>query len=143
MNKLVNIFWIKRRHKKLDKVLYRLKDAEKMTSKWRVSNNSIKFSFFKVISYKKTVRLRATTRDCNWLSLRKKSPYSGLLWSAFFRHFPVFGLNTKRYSVFLHSVCLRIQSECGEMRTRITPNTETFYAVYEWLQLTVKDYELE
>ena len=26
-------------------------------------------------------------------------------------------------------VCLRIQSECGKMRTRITPNTDTFYAV--------------
>ena len=39
-------------------------------------------------------------------------------------HFPAFGLNTKRYSV-----PLRIQSECGEMRTRTTPNTDTFYAV--------------
>ena len=39
-------------------------------------------------------------------------------------HFPVFGLNTERYSV-----SLRIQSECGKMRTRITPNTDTFYAV--------------
>ena len=39
-------------------------------------------------------------------------------------YFPAFGLNAKRYSV-----SLRIQSECGEMRTRITPNTDTFYAV--------------
>ena len=39
-------------------------------------------------------------------------------------HFPAFGLNTERYSV-----SLRIQSECGKMRTRITPNTDTFYAV--------------
>ena len=29
----------------------------------------------------------------------------------------------------LYSVSLRIQSECGKMRTRITPNTDTFYAV--------------
>ena len=35
-------------------------------------------------------------------------------------HSPAFGL---RYSVSLH-----IQSECGKMRTRITPNTDTFYA---------------
>ena len=28
-----------------------------------------------------------------------------------------------------YSVSLRIQSECGKMRTRITPNTDTFYAV--------------
>ena len=39
-------------------------------------------------------------------------------------HFPAFGLNTERYSV---SLCT--QSECGKMRTRITPNTETFCAV--------------
>ena len=39
-------------------------------------------------------------------------------------HFSAFGLNTERYSL-----SLRIQSECGKMRTRITPNTDTFYAV--------------
>ena len=39
-------------------------------------------------------------------------------------HLPAFGLNTERYSV-----SLLIQSECGKMRTRITPNTNTFYAV--------------
>ena len=38
--------------------------------------------------------------------------YSGL-------HFPAFGLNTERYGV----------SECGKIRTRITPNADTFYAV--------------
>ena len=32
-------------------------------------------------------------------------------------HFPAFGLNT-----------LRIQSACGEIWTRITPNTDTFHA---------------
>ena len=39
-------------------------------------------------------------------------------------HFPVFGLNTEKYSVSLH-----IQSESRKMRTRITPNTSSFYAV--------------
>ena len=39
-------------------------------------------------------------------------------------YFPVFRLNTKRYSV-----SLRIQSECGKIRTRKTPNTATFDAV--------------
>ena len=39
-------------------------------------------------------------------------------------HFPAFELNTDSYSV---SLC--IQSEFGKMRTRITPNTETFHAV--------------
>ena len=40
-------------------------------------------------------------------------------------HFPILGLNTERYGVFLH-----IQSECGKMRTRTTPNTGTFHAVF-------------
>ena len=39
-------------------------------------------------------------------------------------YFPAFGLKTERYSV---SLC--IQSECGKILTRITPNTDTFYAV--------------
>ena len=39
--------------------------------------------------------------------------YSGL-------HFPAFRLKTERYGV-----SLRIQSECGKIRTRITPNTDT------------------
>ena len=46
-------------------------------------------------------------------------PYA-LFWSAF----PAFEINTERYKV---SFC--IQSECGKMLTRITPKTDTFYAV--------------
>ena len=37
---------------------------------------------------------------------------------------PAFGPNMKRYKVFL-----RIQSECRKMRTRKTPNMDTFHAV--------------
>ena len=48
-------------------------------------------------------------------SVRIRS-YSGL-------RFPAFGLDTERYSV-----SPGVQSECGKMRTRITPNTDTFYA---------------
>ena len=40
-------------------------------------------------------------------------------------HFPACGLNTERYD----GVSLFIQSECGKMWTRITPNTDTFYSV--------------
>ena len=40
-------------------------------------------------------------------------------------YFPKFGLNTERYFVYL-----RIQSECGKIRTRITPNTDTLYAMF-------------
>ena len=49
-------------------------------------------------------------------------------------HFPAFGLNTERYRLYKYRdteyfVSLRIHSDCGEIRTRITPNTDTFYAV--------------
>ena len=47
------------------------------------------------------------------------------IWSFSDPYFPAFGLNTERYSVFL-----RLQSECGKIRTRKTPNTDTFYAVF-------------
>ena len=39
-------------------------------------------------------------------------------------HVPAFGLNTER-----SEVSVSIQSDCGKMRTRITPNTDTFQAV--------------
>ena len=39
-------------------------------------------------------------------------------------HFPTLELNIDSYSV-----SLRIRSECGKMPTRITPNTQKFYAV--------------
>ena len=39
-------------------------------------------------------------------------------------YFPAFGLNTERYGVSLH-----LKSECWKMRTRRTPNTDTFHAV--------------
>ena len=39
-------------------------------------------------------------------------------------YFPAFRLNLERYFV-----SLRIHSECWKILTRITPNTETFYAV--------------
>ena len=44
-------------------------------------------------------------------------------------HFPAFGLNTEIYGV-----SLLIRSECGKMRTRITPTTGTFHAVCGNLQ---------
>ena len=63
-------------------------------------------------------KLEITASHHSWRSISKlhcvKSvrirKYSG-------PHFPAFG------------VYLRIQSECGKMRTRITPNMNTFYAV--------------
>ena len=46
------------------------------------------------------------------------------IWSYSGPHFPAFGLNTERYEV-----SLPIQSKCEKMRTGITPNMGTFYAV--------------
>ena len=46
------------------------------------------------------------------------------IWSYSGPYFPAFGLNTERYQV-----SLRIHSNCRKIRTRITPNTDTFYAV--------------
>ena len=54
------------------------------------------------------------------IPLREKCPYTELFWL----YFPAFGLNRERYSV-----PLRIQYECGKIRTRITLNTDTFYSV--------------
>ena len=54
----------------------------------------------------------------------KKCPYS----DCSVPHFPAFGLNAERYRV-----SLRIQSECGKMRTRITPNMDNFRAVFNSL----------
>ena len=59
---------------------------------------------------------------------------SARIWSYSGPYFPAFGLNMERYGVFL-----RIKFECGKIRTRITPNTDTFYAV----QFTYKNKHLK
>ena len=53
-------------------------------------------------------------------SLRKKCLYSLFFWSAFSR------IRTEYGKI---SISLRIQSKCGKMRTRKTPNTSTYHAV--------------
>ena len=50
------------------------------------------------------------------------------IWSYSDPHFSAFGLNKERYGV-----SHRIQSERGKIRTRITPNRDTFYAVSIYL----------
>ena len=59
-------------------------------------------------------------------SVRMRS-YSG-------QHFPLLGLNTERCGVYL-----RIQSEYEKTRTRITPNTDTCYAVKALKMLMKKE----
>ena len=48
--------------------------------------------------------------DCHYVKSARIRSYSG-------PYFPAFG------------VSIRIQSECGKMRARITPNTDTFHTV--------------
>ena len=45
-------------------------------------------------------------------------------------YFSAFGLNTVRCGV-----SFRIQSEHGKIRTRVTPNTDTFYTVYSMARM--------
>ena len=46
------------------------------------------------------------------------------VWSFSSPHFPAFVLNTERYGVSHH-----FHTECGKIRTRKTPNTDTFHVV--------------
>ena len=50
-------------------------------------------------------------------TLLQKCSYSEFFW-------PAFGLNKEGYFVSLH-----IQSKCGKILTRKTPNTDTFYVL--------------
>ena len=50
-------------------------------------------------------------------------------------YFAAFGLNMERYSV-----SLRIQSECGKIQTRETPNSDTFHAVEVFVKFKKRAY---
>ena len=93
------------------------------------------------------VKINVIGKEIGSNSLRQQSPLSNQLFmlaegthcvkSVLIRsysrpHFPTFALNTKRYGV-----SLRIQSECGKMQTRATPNTDTFHAVTVKINLHV------
>ena len=70
-----------------------------------------------LVSINKVDSVKGTSKDKHYLKSVLIRSYSG-------PQFPVFGLNMERYGV-----SLRIQSKCEKMRTRITPNTDTFYTV--------------
>ena len=61
----------------------------------------------------------------NWKTGRYHSVKSVCIRSFTGPYFPVFGLNTERCSV-----SVRIQSESRKIRTRKTPNMDTFHAVF-------------
>ena len=51
-------------------------------------------------------------------------------------YFSTFGLNTERYVYPVYGVFFGIQSKCGKIWTRITPNTDNFYAVINNQRMT-------
>ena len=57
--------------------------------------------------------------NCNNACSKSCLVKSVRIWSYSGPYFPTFGLNTERYSI-----SLRIQSECGKIKTRKTPNTD-------------------
>ena len=109
-------------------VLWKLYQKCKLTILQMLSENFVdtrKSLFFTIITLCIRFGLTCDTSQawniiasffCN-ASLRKKCRYSELFWSAFSQ------IWTECGEIF------RIQSKCGKMRTRITPNTDTFYAM--------------
>ena len=73
-------------------------------------------------------------------ALHEKFPYSGFFWSVHSRILTEYLSNT---------VSLRIQFECGKIRTGKTPNTDTFLAVMDWgictyfLRLELRDVAIQ
>ena len=72
------------------------------------------------------VRQNFGTRTWSRTAIFQKLSNPGVLIRSFpGPYFLPFVLNTERYGVFL-----RTQTECRKIRTRKTPNTDTFYAVF-------------
>ena len=65
-------------------------------------------------------------REVHCVKSARIGSYSGPAFFLFFQYIPAFGLNTERYGVSQH-----IQSKCRKTRTRITPNSDSSYAVVE------------
>ena len=62
-------------------------------------------------------------------TLRKKFPYSELFWSAFFPHFPSV-IRTEYGEIgSVSPYSFQMWENAGKIWTRITPDTDTFYAV--------------
>ena len=76
------------------------------------------------VSTKLTKETAGTFSNFIYQNLNNHYVKSGCVRSYSGQYFRAFGQNTERYFIFL-----RIQSECRKIRTRITPNTDNFYAV--------------
>ena len=126
----------------------------------KIQVNSLQiFSFPKILSLKLLILKAIRTVNFQWQfrillfhyftaktssskqTLHKMYPYQELFWSAFSPHFPAFGLNTERYCISPYSV--RMRENAGKMRTRITPNTDSFYAKKASKKYQSKDITLD
>ena len=90
-------------------------------------NTSIIRRYLKYLCSYTSVLVRIKQHEI--LDIRRYTKYlrsikSVRIWSYSGPYFPTFRLNTERYGV-----SLRIQSECGKIQARITPNTDTFHTV--------------
>ena len=83
---------------------YSVPNLHKSLIKFSVHNSFPNFSLVSIVQ---------TCNIYHWMKSVCIRSYSG-------PYFPAFGLNKERYGV----------CECGKIRSRITPNTDTFHAVY-------------
>ena len=91
------------------------------------ANKTSKLPKYHKVNFTLSSVSRPVSLKCHWVKSVRIRSYSG-------PYFPAFSVNTDRYSV-----SLRIQSECGKMRTRITPNTNTFYAMISFWPILPKN----
>ena len=91
-----------------------------LSRQWKKLTRATSTHHYRLVTYPEFRYLVWTITVNNWdlyQTLREMCPYSQLFWSACSRIM-------ERYSA---SLC--IQSECGKIRTRITPITATFHAM--------------
>ena len=98
------------------------KSSENSFGRFNLRNTPSQCLILYLVKTSETLRLPFFSEGVDMV-MRKKCPYSELFWSAFSRIWTRYG------------VSLRIQSECGKMQTRITPNTDTFYVYGTWSKM--------
>ena len=101
-----NLFWLPQDYKA---------SLEKLDKPWTIpksTHNVIRFTWLKQKKRNFLVILKQTFLDKKVKATWKQHNYSEFFWS-----------------IISHIWPLRIQSECGRIRTRKTPNTDTFHAV--------------
>ena len=112
-----------------NKVHYRFPEQNKENN----INKVVKWESF--IAQKMKFSIKDFFSKCD--QIRMHCVKSGHIWNFSGPGFSSFGLNTEIYRVNLFS-----QSKCGKMRTRKTPNTDTFHAVWSYLlkKLLMEDF---